>query len=116
MTDINFNTVLQKTLKDVPEEFLECRDLRHKWSVVDDFHVVEEAAEGRYVQRRMHCIRCTTIKTEKYLLKMDRWGITRLESIGTGYAYPEHYAIPEMARADRAREILRGEQFRRSLP
>lgn len=115
-TEINFNVALGNTLRGVSAEFLACRTTQHRWDVADDFHIVSEAAEGKYVERGMLCPRCSTRKTEKYLLKLDRWGLTRLESIGAAYSYPEHYAIPEMARADHAREILRGEQFRRHFP
>ena len=106
--------LLKKALKDVPGEYLACRDIRHRWSIIEEFKVVEEAADGTRIERVLECSRCTTRRVEKYFLHMDRWGVHRMESLGSAYVYPEEYLIPEMTRTDHSREILRAEAFLKS--
>jgi hypothetical protein len=111
MSEQEHSNHLKTALKKTPDQFLVCRDIRHLWEVVKDFHIVTENAEGKYIERVMECTRCTTRKTESHLLRADRWGIYRMMRIGSGYSYPEHYLIPEMTRADHSTEILRAERF-----
>lgn len=111
MDDAKNEKLLRSALAEAPKEFLACRDIRHLWAVADEFAVVGETPQGKVVQRVMDCSRCSTRRVERHLLRMDRWGVYRMESLGSSYAYPEKYLIPEMTRADHGREILRAVRF-----
>jgi hypothetical protein len=111
MSEQEHSKYLKTVLKETPKEFLACRDIRHLWTIVDEFHIVEETVEGKYLERGMECTRCKTRKIERHLLRTDRWGIYRMVRVSSGYSYPEHYLIPEMTRTDHGTEILRAERF-----
>lgn len=107
---------LQSLLQDIPDTFLECRDMRHWWTVTRGLHISESYDDGDIVERHSECKRgCGTVKTERYMLRMDRWGVQRLEFDRTSYDYPEGYLMSAMAQADHAREILRYESMRREI-
>lgn len=106
---------LRNALEEIPDSFLECRDLRHWWKKLTDLHIVETTPDGDLVKRESMCERCLTVREDNYLLRSDRWGVQRLEVLGSSYKYPDGYLIPAMAQADHAREILRFEQMRRAL-
>jgi hypothetical protein len=114
--ELNPNVNLQVQLQDIPDEFLKCRDMRHWWKETRSLHITESSPEGDVVERHSECKReCGTSKSEIYLLRVDRWGVQRLEFVRTSYDYPEGYLMPAMVQADHAREILRFESMRRSL-
>lgn len=66
-----------EALQDTSQEFLECRDLHHPWTVVGMYYV------GSEVHRKLLCERCGTEAT-------DRW-TGRGERIRRGYKYAEGY-------------------------
>lgn len=69
--------VTKETLTELPQEFLDCRDLRHPWKVQGLFYV------GPEIHRRLVCPRCKTVAT-------DRW-TPRGERIARQYHYPKGY-------------------------
>lgn len=107
-----------KSLTHLDDNFLDCRDpsTGHKWERLEDFHVVPATTEGRrttHVARKFQCERCTVVKTERYIIV--KRGIERLERIGTAWDYPEGYLMPGVPRGVKPAEIVRAEQYRRSL-
>ncbi len=67
-----------ETLAATEEKFLECRDLRHPWTVVGNpFYV------GAEIHRRLVCDRCGTTAT-------DRWSAKGLR-IARTYTYAKGY-------------------------
>lgn len=63
----------------MPTHFLECRDMRHAWSVVARW------MEGGRRRRLLQCIRCSTRRHDTWL--GFRWNYT--------YEWPEGYATHE---------------------
>ena len=111
MTLIDYDKLLLERLDSLPQEYILCRDLRHIWKVDQDLHLDGQISGRQRVERSLTCARCGTIKTEHYVLQTSMTGIQRLTSVGYHYNYPPEYAIPEMARADAPREILRAVRF-----
>lgn len=111
MTLIDYDQLLLDRLKKLPQDYILCRDLRHIWKVDRDLHLEGEISGRQRVERTMTCARCSTVKTEHYVLHTSMSGIQRLSSVGYHYAYPPEYAIPEMSRAEAPREILRAARF-----
>lgn len=68
---------VKETLNVLPQEYLDCRDLRHPWRVQGLFYV------GPEIHRRLVCPRCKTVAT-------DRW-TPRGERIARQYTYPKGY-------------------------
>jgi len=105
---------LVSALQDYSDTYLNCRGIQHRWSISADLHVSEKLNEGELVERHLVCENCTTVRKDRFLLRMDRWKVQRLEVLGAQYSYPEGYLVPEMIRADHPREILRTEMFKRA--
>lgn len=78
------------------EAYLLCRDVRHAW-VIEGFY--RNGHEG--VRRRLHCIRCTTTRTDSLKVNGMR--------IKNQYSYPEGYRLPGGVEA----QTVRAEQLRR---
>ena len=78
-------------------------------------HVTEKLNSGELVERHLQCANCDTIRKDRFLMKVDRSQIYRLEVLGAVYKYPEHYLLKEMAATAHPREILRHEQLRRLI-
>jgi hypothetical protein len=108
---------LRKVLSSVPDAHLQCRDIRHLWKVTKGLHVTEQATKENLmeVERHLVCTRCKTERSDAYQVRTDRWGITRMENLGSRYSYPKDYLIKEMALVEHPREILLHEQLRRAL-
>jgi hypothetical protein len=66
-------------LRDYDGTYLECRDLRHTWTVVGYYRV------GPEIHRQLHCKRCPTVRT-------DRWGRNG-DRLANSYNYPDGYQI-----------------------
>lgn len=108
--------LLTRRLQEMPENWVNCRDMRHAWAVENDFHVVEQKQEkgGRrtmHVGRDLICMRCPTIRHEVYI-------VTRydgLEKVSQSYSYPEGYQIPGVPRGVKPQSIIQQEQYRRAM-
>lgn len=67
----------KETLSVLPQEYLDCRDLRHPWKVQGLFYV------GPEIHRRLVCPRCKTVATDRWTPRGDR--------IARSYSYPKGY-------------------------
>jgi|PlaIllAssembly_1097288.scaffolds.fasta_scaffold39872_6 hypothetical protein len=108
---------LRTALASIPSTHLQCRDIRHLWKVTKDLHVTAQATKENLmeVERHLVCTRCKTERADFYQVRTDRWGLTRMENLGSRYSYPKDYLIKEMALVEHPREILLHEQLRRAL-
>lgn len=114
----------QKSVKHLDDKFLQCRDpsTRHKWELLNDYHVVPASTTGRKttrIKRTFICERCSkpndpTTKDEYYIL-VNRNGVERLERISVAINYTDGYQIPGVPRGVKPAEIIRAEQYRRAL-
>lgn len=106
--------ILTRRLQEMPDNWVNCRDMRHAWAVENDFHVVTQAQEkGRrtmHVGRDLICMRCPTVRHEVYIA--TRHG---LEKISQSYSYPEGYCIPGVPRGVKPQAIIQQEQYRRAM-
>lgn len=77
-----------KRLHDMPNAFIQCRDMRHAWEVVRSYHL-DTTAEGKkpqYVSRQLECNRCGCVRT-------DVLNVRTFDKVATSYDYPEGYTI-----------------------
>lgn len=100
--------LLASALRDLPEKWVICRDVRHAWAVLNDFHVVGDASD---IQRELVCMRCETVRFEIYLRQRNG----SLEKVSQSYAYPEGYQIPGVPRGVKPSSIVQQEQYRRAM-
>lgn len=79
-------------------EYLECRDLRHPWSIVGSFYATVNGRKE--VHRKLVCARCGTEAT-------DRWS-PRGNRINRVYKYAEGYQVEgvRIKPVDVRREVL----------
>lgn len=109
---------LAKGLTILPDTWVMCRDMRHAWSVDEDFHVEPGQVEGRKIQRlrrMLVCMRCETRRIETYA--KGRYG---LDKIGQYYVYPVgdgglSYQIQGVPRGVKPQSIVQQEQYRRAM-
>ena len=102
---------LATALMGLPDNWVICRDMRHAWDVLVDFHVTEGTKRViQEVRRELMCLRCETQRLETYHL--GRFG---LEKVAQHYRYPEHYQIKGVPRGVKPQSIIQQEQFRRSM-
>jgi hypothetical protein len=109
------STNLASVLQGYSDTYLDCRGIQHRWQITDDLHVTEKVENGEMVERHLVCERCTTVRRDRFLMRMDRWSVRRLQVLGASYQYPEDYLLSEMGMVESPREVLRSEQLRRSL-
>lgn len=106
---------LAEALTELPDTWVMCRDMLHAWAVENDFHVTPLVTVGRksiiHISRELVCMRCNTIRKERYHLSA-RGG---LEKVGQSYDYPEHYQIPGVPRGVKPSHIVRQETYRRAM-
>jgi hypothetical protein len=106
---------LATALKGYSDIYLDCRGIQHRWEIIDDLHVTEKIENGELVERHLECENCTTLRRDRFLMRMDRWSVRRLQVLGAVYKYPEDYLLSEMGSAESPREVLRSEQLRRAM-
>jgi hypothetical protein len=112
---VNPGVELQQFLRNLPDEFLTCRGMQHRWDETKGMHITERSEDGDLVERHMECARCHTLRRDRFLLRMDRWEVHRMEVMHPTYEYSEGYLISLMGLVEHPREIVRFEQLRRSL-
>lgn len=82
---------LAEQIRDLPLEYLRCRDISHDWSVPKGFFKVEVEGGVRgalYVEREVVCRSCTTVRIELFRIH-DRW----MEKLSYRYTYPTDYRL-----------------------
>lgn len=100
-------------LTKLPDNWMACRDMRHAWSVEEEFHVEPSQVIGRKIQsirRILVCMRCETRRIENYVA--GRYG---LDKVGQHYVYPNDYQIPGVPRGVKPQSIIQQEQYRRAM-
>lgn len=105
-------------LKELPEQFLICRDLRHSWEVAMPFTDVTVDGLDNAVERTLRCARCGTRRTDLYIKKQrTSTSVRRLVRVRSTYAYPKHYQMRMYDSPPNLRvgQLVRYETFRRAL-
>lgn len=115
----------QKSVAHLSDKFLQCRDpsTRHKWELLNDYHVVPASTTGRKttrIRRTFICERCSTKDSpttkDEFFILVNRNGVERLERIGNATInYTDGYQIPGVPRGVKPAEIIRAEQYRRAI-
>jgi len=113
--EFNPSQDLANALKGYDGTYLQCRGIQHRWSIQREMHIVESVEDGELIERHLACENCETIRKDRFLLRMDRWQVQRLEVLGAVYKYPEFYLLSEMGHAEHPREVLRMEMLTRAL-
>ena len=113
--ELNPSQDLANALKGYDGTYLLCRGIQHRWEVQREMHIVESTADGELIERHLICEKCETIRKDRFLLRMDRWQVQRLEVLGAVYKYPDFYLLSEMGHAEHPREVLRMEMLTRAL-
>ena len=103
---------LEGLLEELPEKFIQCRDLRHAWSVDNDFYVWDNPSEVRAltIARDLVCLRCGTVRRQRFVQR--RWGLERL---GNNYSYQDGYqvhGVPEGLKPAQAVSIV---QYKKAM-
>lgn len=114
-TQASLSQDLVSQLANLPDTFLHCRGIQHRWQIISDMHVTERTPDGDRVERHMKCESCTTIRRDRWNLREDRWGVHRLEVLHPTYEYVEDYLVSAMGHVDHAKEVLRFEMLTRAL-
>ena len=101
-------STLKTALKSLPDNFLDCRDMRHAWTVTQDYFLAED--DNRII-RELACTRCGTFRRDSFRATRDG----RLVRFGTSYTYPDTYQLTGVAHGVKPQEVVRGEIYRRTL-
>lgn len=102
---------LAEELQHLPDNWVQCRDMRHAWDVVEDFHVtISKGSRIQEIKRVLVCARCETFRHETY--NLTRSG---LEKVRQHYEYPEHYQIKGVPRGVKPQALVQAEQYRRVM-
>lgn len=102
-----------QALTELPESWIQCRDLLHAWKVQEDFHVVPPSNSRRKqleIARTLVCGRCETIRKEVFV--QEKFGLNK---VAQSYSYPENYQIPGVPRGIKPKSIVQAEQYRRAM-
>lgn len=105
---------LATALTRLPDNWIQCRDMRHAWKVRQDFHVEESEPGTRQltqIGRTLECTRCKTHRVEHYV---SRNGIG-LEKVKQYYMYPDGYQIHGVPRGVKPQSIVQEEQYNRAM-
>jgi len=92
-----------KRMRDLPDEFLACRDLRHAWEELGYFRERGSGRGGGPIIRKLRCLRCGT-------LRLDILSNSFAEKTTHYYGHPEGYRLEGMGRAaieDVRREVVK---------
>ena len=102
------NRAVKNGLKNQPNDFLACRDMRHAWDVSTDYFLAED---DNCIIRELECMRCHACRRDSFQIARDR----RLVRNGTSYTYPEGYLMKGVPRGNKSQDLVRGEIYRRML-
>jgi hypothetical protein len=79
-------------LRNLPDDFLACRDLRHAWEELGYYRERGSGGAGGPIIRKLQCLRCGT-------LRRDTLSNSYSEKTTHYYGHPEGYRIEGMGRA-----------------
>jgi hypothetical protein len=105
--------LLAKGLKDLPDAYVQCRDIRHSWYITADYHEVPYTHVGRKLQalrRDLACHRCPCTRAQYFV--NGRYGITKLSD---DTKRPRDYSIRGVPRGVRQSVIVQQEAYRRAV-
>lgn len=105
--------LLKAGLKELPDEFFVCRDIRHKWDITQDYHEVPYSHAGRKLQalrRVLTCGRCGGTRVQHFL--NGRYGLTKLSDVASR---PPGYSIHGVPRGVKHTSIIQQESYRRAM-
>lgn len=102
--------LLTENLQKLPANWVNCRDMMHAWSILNDFHVAGKISRTSIIKRELVCMRCETVRHEEY--EMTRWGLNKTYQ---SYSYPQGYQIPGVPRGVKPKAIVQQEQYRRAM-
>lgn len=89
-------------LQDLPDNFLQCRDIRHQWKVNGDY-----TPDKNVISRSIICTRCQAER-------MDTYSAKTFDKISTQYRYPANYQIKGNGIRGGGGSMVRREAFTRS--
>lgn len=102
---------LANALTELPDNWVMCRDVRHAWSILEDFHVhLQQGKQIQELRRVLACVRCQTLRIEIY--HVGRFG---LDKVRQHYGYPDNYQIKGVPRGVKPQSIIQQEQYRRAM-
>lgn len=108
-------------LSQLPDRFLNCRDLRHDWKVESNYHdagfTVEGAGVKQAVERVILCKTCGTRRTDVSVVVERANSVPRMEKLSTQYKYPKGYLMKrgQIPRDIGVSQLVRYETLRRVL-
>lgn len=103
--------LLANALTRLPDEWVICRDMRHAWNVLNDFHVSEtNGTRINEIRRELVCLRCQTVRLEVYV--HTKFGLDKLSQ---SYRYPDEYQMKGVPRGVKPASIIHQEMYRRSM-
>lgn len=89
------------------ESYLECKDMRHRWTLVQPY----ERQPSGWVTRVLTCERCGTTRTDNYAILNNN----RLARAGSSYKYPEGFSFRGLPQAENLSEVVRFEAYLRAV-
>jgi hypothetical protein len=115
--------IFGQAIENMPDEYLQCRDVKHPWEVVRDYHLVDaEREEGIYprhghnvyVRRLLRCPRCGKKRSDAFIVATkSRW--QALERLGSTYEDPPGYGVAGIGHLPGTGDMIRGEAYRRVM-
>lgn len=108
-------------LSQLPDKYLNCRDLRHDWKVESNYHdagfTVEGAGVTQAVERIILCKTCGTRRTDVSVVVERANSVPRMEKLSTAYKYPKGYLMKrgQIPRDLGVSQLVRYETLRRVL-
>lgn len=110
-------------VSDMPDNFLQCRDLKHRWDVVRDYHLVDASKDADieprlgyavYIRRLLRCPRCGKKRSDAFVLSDDR-RFQVLEKLNSTYTDSDGYLVKGVGRRiSGTADLVRGEMYRRT--
>jgi hypothetical protein len=97
------DTFFEKHLGDLPDTYIECRDMRHSWKRQGGYREVQ--GSRNLVARTLACTRCGCERT-------DVISVSTFDRVSTTYHYPEGYTVKGNKSTKRGM-VVRREAYRR---
>lgn len=103
---------VESAIEELPASYILCRDIRHSWTIGEDFHLFPDSREPKvtFVARSLVCTRCGTERVTVY-----REGRYRIERERTFYRYADGYEIHDLPPGVRPNQLIEDVQYRRAM-